>query len=123
MLTTLTILTMLTTLVWSSYIDHHTHHTHHTELHVSRALTPDTFHENKNISGSPPVVSGPLDNLNYGDKLDGFYVVEHQDLSAVAGYADAASSCGASVSEQKLECDVLEDCVGFSRRRSGRGGY
>jgi hypothetical protein len=38
---------------------------------------------------------------------------------AVAGYADVAAACDASTPEQKLECDALEDCVGFSRRRSG----
>jgi hypothetical protein len=43
---------------------------------VYRALHTDTFHKNKNISGSPPVVTGPLDDVNYGDELDGFYVVK-----------------------------------------------
>jgi hypothetical protein len=79
----------------------------------------DTFHKNMKISGSPPAVAGPLDDVDFGDALDGFYLVVGQALGAVAGYAGAAAACGASVPEQKLQCDALEDCVGFSRRRSG----
>ena len=43
---------------------------------VYRTLHTDTFHKNMKISGSPPVVAGPLDNIEYGDALDGFYVVK-----------------------------------------------
>jgi len=90
---------------------------------VHRALHADTFHKNMKISGSPPVVAGPLDDGDYGDALDGFYLVTGQPLGAVASYADTAAACDTSVPEQKLECDALEDCVGFARRRSGQGGY
>jgi hypothetical protein len=78
-----------------------------------------TFHKNKNISGSPPVVAGPLDDVDYGDAVDGFYMVKGLPLGDVTGYAAAAASCAASTPEQMLECDAMFDCVGFSRRRSG----
>jgi len=118
------------------------------------------FHKNTKIAGSPPVLTGPLDDMDYGDALDGFYVVKGQPLVGrcklrvfesrvdsawsatercdklltmfafnsnlrpytlgdVARYAAAPAACDASVPEQKLVCDALEDCVGFSRRKSG----
>ena len=49
-------------------------------------------------------------------------LVKGQPLGDVTGYADAAAACGASAPEQKLECDALKDCIGFSRLRSGWGG-
>jgi hypothetical protein len=68
----------------------------------------DTFHKNMKISGSPPVVAGPLDDVDFGDQLDGFYVVAGQDLGDVAGYASTGAACGVSEHEQQRECDALE---------------
>jgi len=51
------------------------------------------FHKNMKISGSPPVVAGPLDDVDYGDALDGFYVVVGQPLVGRCKLIDLDKPC------------------------------
>lgn len=72
------------------------------------------FFANKNISGSPPVVSN-MDADAGADAFDGYYFVKEMWLGIIAAYTEVGASCGVSTHEQKMDCDTLQDCVGFTR--------